>query len=438
MATTTIPSPPPDSAVPASPTSSAPAPATTSLRLWSGNGPVRRTVLRAPLRDASPDEVPVIDAAGITSPLPAERARVAREVRAAAQESGFFYLRDGDEDGGGGIVAGCVAAAEAARKHVLDFFRQPAALKEPAAGVRSRCFNGWRGPRSQSINPFEGVDVRETFSWAYDPRYDPAVADPAAIPPEAARFLSFEDFHWEATAHLPGFKDAIVAYWRACLALARALVRTFALSLDLPEDFFNAKFEYPDAALALNYYPPLIAPSSRATGSAQEEEEKEEQQKKEEEEQEEVSIGSHTDFQLFTILWQDATGGLEVLSRGGQWLRAPPVPGSVVVNIGDYFQRITNDRYVSTVHRARNHHSHNHNHNHNRSGGGGGSRGERVSMPFFFGFGRRESCAVLDGCVAPGETPRYDEISCEDWVRKRAQAMMMMTHQADDDDDAAS
>ncbi|KAJ2998095.1 hypothetical protein NUW58_g431 [Xylaria curta] len=120
----------------------------------------------------------------------------------------------------------------------------------------------------------------------------------------------------------------------------------------------------------------------------------------------EFSIGSHTDFQLFTILWQDNNGGLQVLNRQGQWIRATPIPGTFVVNIADYMQRITNDRYVSTVHRAQNF-----------------SGKERISMPFFFGFNLNESCGVLDSCVAEGEEKKYSEISCEEWVQRRARAM---------------
>lgn len=34
-----------------------------------------------------------------------------------------------------------------------------------------------------------------------------------------------------------------------------------------------------------------------------------------------VGLGSHTDLQLFTLLWQDMVGGLQVLNREGQWIR---------------------------------------------------------------------------------------------------------------------
>ncbi|KAI0193808.1 2OG-Fe(II) oxygenase [Astrocystis sublimbata] len=360
---------------------------TSQLRLSSGNGPVSRTVLRTPPRDALSSEIPIIDVSSIFSASPDARVEVARQIRDAATNTGFFYMKNH------GIPA---EIPEAACERLLTFFRQPREIKERANVNQSKYFNGYKPPQSQRINPFESVDVRETFSWTYDARYDPSVPDPeeVAIPPHIARYLRYEDFHWAATANVAGFKDAIVEYWRSCLALARALVKSFALSLDLPEDFFAEKFTHPDASLALNYYPPLSRPDTDPTTPA------------EQGEGGDVSIGSHTDFQLFTILWQDSNGGLQVLNRQGQWIHAKPIPGTFVVNIADYMQRITNDRYVSTVHRA-----------HNYSGK------ERISMPFFFGFNLNESCGVLDSCVAEGEEKKYGEIGCEEWVMRRARAM---------------
>lgn len=432
---------------------------TFQLQLSSGNGPVYRTVLRTPPRDATPSEIPIIDISGIFSPLPQERHAVARQVRSAATNNGFFYIRNH------GVPESVTGAAHEA---CLAFFRQPQAVKDLAGATQSVYFNGYKPPRTQRINPSESVDNREAFSWTYDPRCDPAVASLESVPPRVRAFLRIEPdadsdcissgsgsgsgeqhlerFPWSRTTSVPHFAPAVITYWRSCLALARALVRTFALSLDLDETFFDSKVTHPDAALALNYYPPLPprkqttqrpsttgrhrlqaptpspSPPPEGHGHGQEKG------------QEEVSIGSHTDFQLFTILCQDAVPGLQVLSRGGQWLNAPPIPGTFVVNIADYLQRITNGMYVSTVHRAIN------------NGGGGGNSsysstsspssqghntpknqkhtGERVSMPFFFGFNMDESCAVLDSCVAAsGGVRRYDEVSCYDWVQRRVRAM---------------
>lgn len=306
--------------------------------------------------------------------------RGSRPDTVSCSNNGFFYITNH------GIST---AVIEAACQGCLDFFRQPDALKEAAHNRQSRYFNGWKPNRTTRVNPFESVDNRQSFSCTYDPEWDPSVADTSSIPAHISQHLRTEQngFPWSATDNIPHFQAAVLAYWRACLGLARKLVKAFALSLDLPEGFFDDKFAYPDASLALNYYPPL--PPSSAVGTASEQ----------------VSIGSHTDFQLFTILWQDASGGLQVLSRQGQWLNARPVPGTFVVNIGDYLQRITNDKYVSTVHRAQN-----------------WSGNERISMPFFFGFGMHESCGVLDTCVDEGEARRYEEITCREWVARRLRA----------------
>ena len=65
-----------------------------------------------------------------------------------------------------------------------------------------------------------------------------------------------------------------------------------------------------------------------------------------------IGIGSHTDLQCFTLLWQDMNGGLQVLNPEGEWIKASPLEGTFVVNIGDYLMRLTNDRLKSTVHRV--------------------------------------------------------------------------------------
>ncbi|KAF4936621.1 1-aminocyclopropane-1-carboxylate oxidase [Colletotrichum fructicola] len=276
-------------------------PETTLLRFASGNGPVTRRILRTPLRDALPTEIPLIDISPSFSDDIASRKLVAQQIRQAATSSGFFYITNHGIDS---------SVTDAAHEACLEYFRQEEEAKMRSWVGKSRYFNGYKPPGSQRINKSESVDVRETFSWTYDPRHDPDISDVESIPDDAKRFLRIEDFHWEGASNKPQFKSSIIRYWQSCLKLARVLVRAFALSLDLPEDHFDAKFAYPDAALALNYYPPL----SKALNGAPADTDAQ------------VSIGSHTDFQLFTILWQDAVGGLQVLNRQGQWIR-DTVPG---------------------------------------------------------------------------------------------------------------
>jgi isopenicillin N synthase-like dioxygenase len=207
------------------------------------------------------------------------------------------------------------------------------------------------------------VDHKEGFGWQYSPNLDPlydSLPKPipaSSIPPESLAYIRAEDHLWEETAKLPGFNEAAFAYYRACLQLARRLTKVFALALDLPEDYFEKLTTYPGADLAFNYYPGFgpISDSDKdglKTGLSKD-----------------VGLGSHTDLQCFTLLYQDMIGGLLVLNRQGEWIKATPVKDTFVVNIGDFLMRMTNDKWMSTVHRVEV----------NRSSE------PRVSMPLFFG-----------------------------------------------------
>jgi isopenicillin N synthase-like dioxygenase len=130
------------------------------------------------------------------------------------------------------------------------------------------------------------------MAWRYSPQYDPDPKDLNTIPEEVKPWLRGEEFVWEGTSHLPGFKDEVLAYWAASLTLARRLVKAFALSLDLPEDYFDSRVTYPGADGVFNYYPPRT---------------------EEETAKNDVGLGSHTDLQLFTLLWQDMVRILSLL-----------------------------------------------------------------------------------------------------------------------------
>ena len=68
----------------------------------------------------------------------------------------------------------------------------------------------------------------------------------------------------------------------------------------------------------------------------------------------ELGAGAHTDWGLITMLYQDEVGGLEVLTADGEWVRAPHIPGTFVVNLGDLVPKLTNGLYLSNTHRVLN------------------------------------------------------------------------------------
>jgi len=81
-----------------------------------------------------------------------------------------------------------------------------------------------------------------------------------------------------------------------------------------------------------------------------------------------MGVHEHTDMGFLTILLQDGNGGLEVKSREKEeWIAAPPIPGTFVVNIGDMLELWTHGIYQATLHRVKN-----------------TSLNERLSFPYFF------------------------------------------------------
>ncbi|KAL6846479.1 hypothetical protein ACP4OV_023927 [Aristida adscensionis] len=63
-------------------------------------------------------------------------------------------------------------------------------------------------------------------------------------------------------------------------------------------------------------------------------------------------LRAHTDAGGIILLFQDdRVGGLQLL-KDGEWVDVPPVRHSIVVNLGDQLEVITNGRYKSVMHRV--------------------------------------------------------------------------------------
>ena len=159
-------------------------------------------------------------------------------------------------------------------------------------------------------------------------------------------------------------------------SLSSTLLSLLAVSLDKPADFFSNYLEDSLSTLRLLHYPPQTS-DKREPGEVK------------------LCCTPHTDSGILTLLHQDPTGGLEVLNASGDWVPAPYVPNSLVVNIGDLLAKVSGGRFVATMHRV-------------RTNEGGASRSDgmgRFSVPFFFEPG--ENCLVRS--VDGGESVVYGE-----------------------------
>ena len=254
--------------------------------------------------------LPVIDLAGLADGDPAALARVARAVEAATTLSGFFYVS------GHGIPESAIAGLRAQARR---FFALPDA--EKAAVAINRVNRGYLGPGQARMHGAAHSDLKEVFFWGRELDAD----DPDL---RAGRPLCGPN-RWPAKP--PGFKAAVQRYHRAAGALGDALLRAFAVSLGQAPGFFSTYYTRPMTRGQLIHYPP--PPPEAPAGQ--------------------FGVAPHSDFGCITLLLQE-TAGLEVLSRDGAWLPAPPLPGTLVVNIGDLLERWTGGRLPSTRHRVRN------------------------------------------------------------------------------------
>ncbi len=113
------------------------------------------------------------------------------------------------------------------------------------------------------------------------------------------------------------------------MRLGAELLSAIARSADLPPNFFDDKVNLGNSVLRVIHYPPMPpepTPSVRA--------------------------GAHEDINVITLLLGAEEPGLEVLSKKGEWLPINPAPGSLVCNVGDMLQRLTNRHLRSTTHRV--------------------------------------------------------------------------------------
>ena len=236
---------------------------------------------------------------------------VADALVEAATDVGFFYLV------GHGIDPALTARAFAAAR---DFFALPETAKRTVAvGTDQR---GWMAGGMSRLEGASTHDLKEVFFWGRETAAD----DPdvlAGLPLVAPN-------RWPSDV-FPRLEADVRPYHDAVCRVARHVLSALAVGLGAPADFFASRYRKPLARGQLVHYPPSTAAD---------------------EGERRFGVAPHTDFGALTLLSQDHRGGLQVRTRSGDWIEAPPVPDTLVCNIGDLLQRWSNDRLVSTPHRV--------------------------------------------------------------------------------------
>jgi len=180
------------------------------------------------------------------------------------------------------------------------------------------------------------------------------------------------------------FKSRIYPLYEALDQLGGTLLSALALYLGLDASYFENKINYGNSVLRALHYPPVKQsdmPSVRA--------------------------GAHEDINLITLLVGSEQSGLEILTRDKQWIPVSTIPGTIVVNIGDMLQRLTNHVLVSTTHRVVNSDEKN-------------ADQSRYSIPFFLHPNHDFVIETLPQCISEEHPNRYpNAIGSDEYLAER-------------------
>lgn len=297
------------------------------------------------------ETIPVIDLGpSFTDDLAAKKA-VAWEIHKTARDTGFFYISNH------GVPQDVMdAQLDLAR----EFFALPMEDKLKIDASKSDCTRGYEALGLQTLDDGSPPDLKEGFVIGNDLGPDhPYVCD--GVPNCGAN-------QWPERP--VGFRQRFESYVEEMFRVGKHLTSLLALSLDLPEDYFAEGMKEPLFNGRLLKYGPQ--PDDAAFNQ--------------------MGAGAHTDWGMITILMQDDVGGLEVENAAGEWIAAPPIPGTFIINLGELVRVMTNGLYHANMHRVLNNHS----------------GRDRFSVPFFFDPNYFYEIRCVETCLPENGEPDFE------------------------------
>jgi isopenicillin N synthase-like dioxygenase len=303
--------------------------------------------------------LPLIDMSGVREGDQASIRRAGDAIRQACSDIGFFYIINH------GVSQAVIDRAMAAAK---TFFAYPAETKRQVA-VNKR-HRGWHALGGALMYEATKPDLKEFFSIGLELPED----DPSVMAGEALRGPN----QWPA--FMPELEAALAEYYAEIGKAGADLLVAVATGLGIESDFFSGKYDKPLQRTQMVYYPPH-PPLAEA---------------------DQFGVAPHTDYGCITLLYQDNSGGLQVRElSSNSWIDATPIPGSLVVNVGDLLAHWSNNRFRSTLHRVINKSGH-----------------ERYSIATFYD---PTYSAVVDPCDLgiDAASSLYPPVAAGDYILKR-------------------
>ena len=190
---------------------------------------------------------------------------------------------------------------------------------------------------------------------------------------------------------IPGFHEKAYALYCALDELGKRILQLIAQSVGLERGWFDQRIELGNSVLRAIHYPPIVDRQTPAVRAAR-----------------------HEDINLITLLIGSNEEGLQILSRNGAWIPVTSIPGTIVVNIGDMMQRLTNHVLPSTPHRVIN-------------PAGVKSDQPRYSIPFFMHPNPDFTIETLPQCISEERPNLYPQpITANEFLMERLREIKLL------------
>ncbi len=304
--------------------------------------------------------IPVVDLSDFTHGNAAKKAAFVEALGKAYEDVGFVAVKNH------GITDDLIAQQY---EHVQQFFSLPLEKKltyeiPGLAGQR-----GYTSFGREHAKGSEAPDLKEFFQYGQTVEND----DP----------IKSEYPDNVAVNEIASFNKTLYNAYRNFETSGKALLQAIALYLKLDEYYFDQYVDNGNSILRCIHYPPITQEPKSAIRAEQ-----------------------HEDINLITLLVGASAGGLEILTKQGEWVGVTSLPEQIVVNVGDMLQRLTNNKLRSTTHRVVNpprEHWHT----------------SRFSMPFFLHPRSEMNLACLESCIDDGHTKAYPDATAGEYLDER-------------------
>ena len=255
-------------------------------------------------------KIPVVSLKQTKNLSTCDTQNLVKELSQACEHPGVFYVTDF------GIAPLIIEKMESAAR---KFFELPVEEKNKIHVSRSVHHRGYFPLLEESAKYSDVNDFKEGFDMALElNKDDPDVL--AGVPLYGPNVWPDEP---------ASFRKDIECYYSEVLNLGYFLINMLEQALQLPDRTIGQFLKKPMAQFRIIHYPPSDKDFKVSQGA-----------------------GTHTDYSILTVLWQDRIGGLQVLSPSIGWLDVPPLENTLVCFVGDALERLVNGRWKATPHRV--------------------------------------------------------------------------------------